>query len=138
MKAFSYSLKLLKFRARSFKEIEKKLREKGFSEIEIKDAIEKLKDYGYVNELEDAINYVRAKCKRGWSKKKIYIELNKRGYSNEIIQNALKSYDENEVILKLKREILRKNLNKERVIKLLKSRGFEWDIIKKVVGGTYP
>ncbi len=133
MKAISYALKLLKHRARSFREIEKRLKEKGFSENEIRDTIEKLKNYGYIDELEDATNYVKAKSKRGWSRRRIYIELIKRGYSSEIVENALKNYDEDEVILKLKREILRKNLTEEKTIKLLKNRGFEWDIIKKLI-----
>ncbi|MEO0224195.1 MAG: regulatory protein RecX [candidate division WOR-3 bacterium] len=133
MKAINYALRLLKFRSRSENELRKRMKQKGFEDIEIDSVIEKLKKYGYINEIEDAINYVKIKCEKGWSKKKIYFGLLRRGYNKEIIKQALINYQKDLVIQKLKNEISRKNLNKEKLIKLLKSRGFEWDIIKEVL-----
>jgi Uncharacterized protein conserved in bacteria len=75
MKAINYALKLLKFRPRSENELRKRMKLKGFDDSEIVEVIEKLKKYGYLNELEDAINYVKIKCERGWSKKRIYLGL---------------------------------------------------------------
>jgi SOS response regulatory protein OraA/RecX len=106
---------------------------KGFDDSEIVEVIEKLKQYGYLNEIEDAINYVKIKCERGWSKKRIYLGLLIRGYNEQIINEALNNYEKDVVIEKLKREMRRKHLDKEKLIKLLKSRGFEWDIIKEVL-----
>jgi len=133
MKAMSYALKLLKFRSRSENELKKRLKQKGFEDNEIINVIEKLKKYGYLNEIDDAINYVKTKCKRGWSKKRIYIGLLRRGYNKQIIKEALNNYERDLVVNKLKSEIKRKNFNKEKLIKLLRSRGFEWDIIKEVL-----
>ena len=133
MKAINYALKLLKFRSRSENELRKRMKLKGFDDSEIVEVIEKLKQYGYLNELEDAINYVKIKCERGWSKKRIYLGLLIRGYNEQIINEALNNYEKDVVIEKLKREMRRKHLDKEKLIKLLKSRGFEWDIIKEVL-----
>ena len=133
MKAINYALKLLKFRPRSENELRKRMKQKGFDDSEIVEVIEKLKKYGYLNELEDAINYVKIKCERGWSKKRIYLGLLIRGYNEQIINEALNNYEKDVVIEKLKREMRRKHLDKEKLIKLLKSRGFEWDIIKEVL-----
>ena len=133
MKAINYALKLLKFRSRSENELRIRMKRKGFEDVEIDDVIEKLKKYGYINEIEDAINYVKIKCEKGWSKKKIYFGLLRRGYNKEIIKQALINYQKDLVIQKLKSEILRKHLDKKKLIKLLKSRGFEWDIIKEVL-----
>jgi len=133
MKAINYALKLLKFRPRSENELRKRMKLKGFDDIEIVEVIEKLKKYGYLNELEDAINYVKIKCERGWSKKRIYLGLLIRGYNEQIINEALNNYEKDVVIEKLKREMRRKHLDKEKLIKLLKSRGFELDIIKEVL-----
>jgi len=133
MKAINYALKLLKFRPRSENELRKRMKLKGFDDSEIVEVIEKLKQYGYLNELEDAINYVKIKCERGWSKKRIYLGLLIRGYNEQIINEALNNYEKDVVIEKLKREMRRKHLDKEKLIKLLKSRGFEWDIIKEVL-----
>jgi regulatory protein len=133
MKAINYALKLLKFRPRSENELRKRMKLKGFDDSEIVEVIEKLKKYGYLNELEDAINYVKIKCEKGWSKKRIYLGLLIRGYNEQIINEALNNYEKDVVIEKLKREMRRKHLDKEKLIKLLKSRGFEWDIIKEVL-----
>lgn len=133
MKAINYALKLLKFRPRSENELRKRMKQKGFDDIEIVEVIEKLKQYGYLNEIEDAINYVKIKCEKGWSKKRIYLGLLIRGYNEQIINEALNNYEKDVVIEKLKREMRRKHLDKEKLIKLLKSRGFEWDIIKEVL-----
>ena len=133
MKAINYALKLLKFRPRSENELRKRMKLKGFDDIEIVEVIEKLKKYGYLNEIEDAINYVKIKCEKGWSKKRIYLGLLIRGYNEQIINEALNNYEKDVVIEKLKREMRRKHLDKEKLIKLLKSRGFEWDIIKEVL-----
>jgi regulatory protein len=133
MKAINYALKLLKFRPRSENELRKRMKLKGFDDSEIVEVIEKLKKYGYLNEIEDAINYVKIKCERGWSKKRIYLGLLIRGYNEQIINEALNNYEKDVVIEKLKREMRRKHLDKEKLIKLLKSRGFEWDIIKEVL-----
>jgi regulatory protein len=133
MKAINYALKLLKFRSRSENELRKRMKQKGFDDSEIVEVIEKLKQYGYLNELEDAINYVKIKCEKGWSKKRIYLGLLIRGYNEQIINEALNNYEKDVVIEKLKREMRRKHLDKEKLIKLLKSRGFEWDIIKEVL-----
>jgi regulatory protein len=133
MKAINYALKLLKFRPRSENELRKRMKLKGFDDSEIVEVIEKLKQYGYLNELEDAINYVKIKCEKGWSKKRIYLGLLIRGYNEQIINEALNNYEKDVVIEKLKREMRRKHLDKEKLIKLLKSRGFEWDIIKEVL-----
>jgi regulatory protein len=133
MKAINYALKLLKFRPRSENELRKRMKQKGFDNSEIVEVIEKLKQYGYLNEIEDAINYVKIKCEKGWSKKRIYLGLLIRGYNEQIINEALNNYEKDVVIEKLKREMRRKHLNKEKLTKLLKSRGFEWDIIKEVI-----
>lgn len=133
MNALNYAIRLLRFRSRSINELRKRLSMKNFTNEEIDKAIEKLLDYGYINELQDAINYVEAKSYKGWSKIKIRYNLIKRGYTKDIVEKALKHYNKELVVQKLKRELERKNIKKEKAIKLLKSRGFENDIIKEVV-----
>ncbi|MCS7245841.1 MAG: regulatory protein RecX [candidate division WOR-3 bacterium] len=133
MNALSYAMKLLKFRSRSISEIRRRLSMKNFSNEEIEKTIRKLLNYGYINELQDAINYVEMKSSKGWSRRKIRYNLIKRGYKKGIIEKALKHYDKELVVQKLKRELNKKNIKKDKAIRLLKGRGFEAEIIKEVI-----
>ncbi|MEO0203036.1 MAG: regulatory protein RecX [candidate division WOR-3 bacterium] len=123
----------MKFRSYSINKLKRKLKDRGFEESEIDSVIAKLKKYGYINELEDAIDYVKVKCSRGWSRRKIQIALKRKYYNDDIIKEALNYYDEDIVINKLRRDISKKRLNREKIVKFLRNRGFEWNLIKRIL-----
>ena len=57
--AFDTALYYITFKDRTKKEISTKLKEKGYSDLDIEEAILKLKEYGYINEENYAFSYIK-------------------------------------------------------------------------------
>lgn len=88
-RALATSFRILAKKAYSIKEIEKKLIGFTYSEETTEKVIEKLIEYGFLNDDEYADLIVESYKTRGYGKQRIKEELYKRGLSSEII----KSYD---------------------------------------------
>lgn len=114
-RAFNKASDLLSRRDHSEKELLTKLRQKGFAEG-AEAAIEKLRDYGYVNDERFAASYA-AELKRlkHFGKRRIEQELFKKGVDREIISDVLDSleFDENELCELITRKYYR-NLETEK------------------------
>ena len=114
-RAFNKASDLLSRRDHSEKELLTKLRQKGFAEG-AEAAIEKLRDYGYVDDERFAASYA-AELKRlkHFGKRRIEQELFKKGVDREIISNVLDSleFDENELCELIARKYYR-NLETEK------------------------
>ncbi len=82
------------YRARTEKEVRKKLEEKEFSMEIIDEAIEFVKGYGYINDEQYAKDYIEEKLNyKGWGISRIKHELSMKGVEREIISLILEEND---------------------------------------------
>ena len=141
-KARLYALKLLSYRGRSAKELEKRLSRKGFSKTVISSTIKYLKHTGLVNDrtLAEALRReaMSTKLLSRYATKKLMI---KRGIPKEIVDDMFIA-DERKDIENAKRLIDRKLKTmkhypaekiKRRLHDLLLRRGYSFDTIKAVL-----
>ena len=136
------ALHFLKFRPRSCFEIKRKLKQKKFSDPEIKKTIEILKQEKLLDDLEFARLWIRNRNQlspRG--EKLLFLELRKLGIDSEIVQKALKIEDLPEtekakIVFEKKKKSLAKLSHKDfkqKMIQHLARRGFDWGTISQVL-----
>ncbi|MBI4697760.1 MAG: regulatory protein RecX [Nitrospirae bacterium] len=141
--AIRYALKLLSYRSRSEKELNQKLRKKGFDEDTLSGAVIFLKDTEMVKDEHLAPELVRnAIDKRLLGKKGIQQFLSSRGIEKDLISesmSALSEDTEKETALRLvekKMRILKdypREVAKRRLIGMLQRRGFSSEVIHSAV-----
>ncbi len=138
--SFNKALRFLSYRARSTKEINDYLVKNNFSETEITETIEKLIDYKFLDDREFSKNFINSRQIRGKSKRMISFELKYKGVNKDIAEQTLSAsqediitagkYIEKRIHQFEKLEPEKKN---QRIISRLRSRGYNWDIIKEVL-----
>ena len=134
---------LLKFRARSEKEIRDRLKQKGFPSEIIAQVIEYLYRLKYLNNREFAIAWVNSRLVKPLGLGRITLELRQKGISNEIIAETLDNirgkYREYDTVLALAKVKLNKMKGIEdakarrRIYTFLAHRGFNLDTINEVM-----
>jgi regulatory protein len=142
------ALKSLSYRARSTKEVEEKLKEKGFGPSEIKKTVEWLTGAGYLNDEVFARDRANSRLRtKNWGAVKIASELNSKGVAREIIGKILDELDEAlevETALRALDMWTRKNravINKGgkgltmKAMRHLKNRGFSASVISSALNG---
>lgn len=87
--AYANSLRLLAMREHSEFQLSKKLEQREFDEIEISEAIDKLKSEGYLSDTRFAESYLRSRKIKLYGPIKIRLELEERGVSGSIISVAM-------------------------------------------------
>jgi len=134
------ALNYLSYSDRFSKEVSQRLKREGFTKEEIDSTIEKLKNYGYVNDRKTAEEFIRSKISKGWGPERIKIELMRREISEEEAENLVKSifseFDERELIFKLAEKFLRNKKGeniKEKLKGFLFRKGFSYDKIIDVI-----
>lgn len=137
---FNKALKYISYKNRSLKEVYDYLVKNNYSDEEIKEAIEKLIEYKFIDDEKFSEIFVRNRQLKGRSKKMISYELRQKGINKETLENSLDSAQND---LKTAKEYIEKRLHQmknldpekrtQRIINRLKSRGYNWDIIKKVL-----
>ena len=85
--AFDLALYYISFKDRTKREVIIKLKEKGYDDIEINSAIEKLSEYRYLDDKRYAEKYYNSMSSRK-GKRLIRAELLKKGISKEEIESA--------------------------------------------------
>ena len=123
--AFDAAVRFLARNMRTESEIRSRLEDKGYSQEDTDGAIEKLRSYGYLNDRAYARAYVNTYGKdRG--KLRLAYELGSKGIDKSIIDEVLpESEVENAKILADKKA--KKYPEKEKMIRYLMSRGFDYD-----------
>jgi regulatory protein len=138
--------RLLSMRPHSEKELEKKLREKGFPAVVIKEALEKLHDLKYLNDESFAIGWARdLAVNKLRGNRKIIASLREKGVASQLIDGAIASarleISEEEAIAVLVRKKAAKKKptafdikEKQRIFQSLMLRGFPPGLILNKLG----
>lgn len=132
-KAVSYLSKSLKTK----KQIIDYVKNYGYNDIIIEYVVEKLEEYGYINDISYTQRYISTYLGQ-IGKKKIEYELLKRGIEKEVVQKALTEIEtpqeEVEKVLRKKlgdRELTSKD--KEKVMRYMIGKGFSYEEIKRAI-----
>ena len=142
-KAMDMSLRYLQYRSRSQKEMETYLEGKGFDRDIIDQTIEKLKSYGYIDDLAFARDWISHRmAAKPMGKAMIKREQYYKGIDSQIIDNSLEQVtddEEEEQAYKLALKYIKRyqNLDKrEKFYKMgqaLARRGFSWEVAKRAL-----
>lgn len=135
--AFIAGLRILSYRDHSEKELMQKLRQKGHDKLYCENAVEKLRDYGYVNDERVAEYYAKSLFERkGMSKSGIKNELKRKGISSEIADIVIERLDFDPIlrIIEMLNTKYSRYLNDEKGIRKtvasLQRLGYRWSDIK--------
>ncbi len=111
----------------------KKVIEKKLDKNYIETISQRVKEKKYLNDETFAEWYVENRfVKRGISKKRLKMELMKKGISNEIIEKVLDIRNDEEEILKII-EKKRKKYDDEKLIQYLCRQGFDYQLVQNLV-----
>lgn len=134
--AFNKSLNYLSKQMKTENDIREYLLNKGIKKEAVENAIEKLKEYKYINDeiyVKNYVEYYKDKC----GKIKIKHSLQNKKIDEEIIKTYL-DYDEEEnlnvVISLIEKQSKNKELDiklKQKIIRNLSSKGYSFELIKK-------
>ena len=140
-RAFARMMHILEKSFKSENDIIKKLKLSFYPEEAIKEAIEKAKKFGYINDDRYAERYINT-YKDKYSKMKLKYKLLEKGINKEIIDNALESFtvDEEPMIKKLlnKKHYFETEEpdKKQKIIASIMRQGFKYQKIKDVIKDT--
>jgi regulatory protein len=138
--------RLLSLRPHSEKELEKKLREKGFPAVVVKEALEKLIDLKYLNDASFAIQWTRnLAVNKLWGNRKIIAGLQEKGIEARLINDAVASVrqdlpEEEAIAILIKKRAAKKKSaafdvkEKQRIFQSLMGRGFPPGLILNKLG----
>jgi regulatory protein len=133
--------RLLSLRPRSAREVEKKLREKGFPAAIIKEALEKLHDLKYLNDSSFASQWARnLAVNKLCGNRKIIASLKEKGVAANLIDQAIEEVrrempEEEAVVLLIRKKMAGKKdglqdiKEKKRIFQSLLGRGFPAGLI---------
>jgi len=141
------AFRLLSLRPHSEKELEKKLREKGFPAVVIKETLEKLHDLKYLNDASFANQWARnLVVNKLWGNKKVAASLREKGLTAELmalsIEKAREELPEEAALEILIKKKAAKNKSaaldfkeKQKIFQALMGRGFPPGLIlNKLLG----
>ena len=142
--ALNAALRILTPRDHSKYELVQKLKQRGFSRVDIDDAISACVRFDYINDVRTAQVYIRQLKRKGYGKKRIRLELNKKRLKGDRIQGILdqsvSEADEREGAARvLKKNIKRFEREKDRlkrrdkIYRFLNARGFTPEVIAEYV-----
>ena len=136
-KLYQRALEWVLVRPRSVKEtsdyLYKKIYEKKLDKEYINKIIDRLVEKKYLDDLAFARWYVENRfVKKGISRKRLKMELTKKGVSSEIIEEVLGARDDKEEILKIIAK-KRAKYDDEKLIQYLCRQGFSWSLASELV-----
>jgi regulatory protein len=133
--------RLLSMRPHSEKELAKKLRDKGFPEAVIKEALEKLHDLKYLDDVSFAMQQARnLAVNRMWGDRRISDDLREKGIAAGLIAQAIAAarqelpQDEAVTILIRKKTGRTDRKTKQKIFASLMRRGFPAGLILSKLG----
>ena len=144
LSAFSRAVGYIEKSLKTQKQLQTYLKEKGFLQESIDDAVQKLREYGYIDDKVYAENYIKTyKDKKG--KIKLKFDLLSKGVAADVIEEALQEFVDGDEQYAACEKLLKKYVkNKPQDIKLkskayahLFSKGFSGDIISRAIGKIF-
>ncbi len=132
-------LHLLECSPRTAYQLKKRLVDDGFTPEQAEDAVRYAESFGYVNDSNYAMEYVRTGCQKK-SKRELYMKLSSRGIDKASIEEALEAYDDEQeqTVRRLARKRLmqkppKSNEDLLKAVKSLVSKGFPYEMAKRAV-----
>lgn len=90
-KALDFAYRQLARNPRSRIELERRLREKNFPDPIIRQVIQRLEEYGYLDDQAFALQWAKDRLtRRGWGPSRLRIELKRKGIAKEWIEETLR------------------------------------------------
>ncbi|WP_456428377.1 RecX family transcriptional regulator [Rhodocaloribacter sp.] len=144
-RAKSAAFHYLAYRARTEREVRRKLSGKGFEEGVIDEVVGRLHTLGYLDDEAYARTYVRARfAGRGYGPQRIRAELLRRGVDRAHIDAALDELlDEDDVVARARRHAAKRwprlaaepdpRKRRKKLTDFLVRRGFSFDVVRRVV-----
>lgn len=137
------SIDIISYSMKTEKELIRKLKEKKFSDEAINHAVEKMKEYGYIDDRAYTVSYINSRAiPNGWGEQKIISMLLQKGIEMEIIKEKLEeAYPEDketEIALKVAKKYFAKISSedpkkaRQKLYGHMAARGYKYDIIKHV------
>ena len=142
--ALNSALRILTRRDLSRYELVQKLKQRGFSKDLIDDSVSACERFDYINDIRTAQVYIRQLKRKGYGKKRIKLELNKKGLKGSRIQGIL----DDSVSIPDEREdaerVLRKHMvrfdrepdeskRRDKIYRFLHTRGFAQEVIAETI-----
>jgi len=142
--ALNSALRILTRRDHSRYELVEKLKQRGFSRKDIDDAVSACERYDYINDVRTAQVYIRQLKRKGYGKKRIQLELKKKGLKGSrihgILDDSVSEPDERQGA----EQILKKHLQRferereeskrrDKIYRFLHARGFMHEVIVKTI-----
>jgi regulatory protein len=139
--AFQNALKVISYRPRSIREVQKKLQEKGFDETVVRLVIVRLKETGLVEDKEFAQAWIENRTVfKPRSRRLMALELRQKGVPDEVVQNALVDAVDDETLAYESAIRYARRLKKlewlefrKKLSAFLMHRGFSFEIISPLV-----
>lgn len=132
-------LHLLEYSPRTVYQLKKRLMDDGFLAEQADDAIRYAESFGYVDDGNYAMEYVRTGCQKK-SRRQLYMQLSSCGVDKESIEDALEAYadeQENTVRRLARKRLMQKPPRTEedflKAVKSLVSKGFPYEMAKRAV-----
>ncbi|HEX5323357.1 MAG TPA: regulatory protein RecX [Capsulimonadaceae bacterium] len=148
-RATEAALRLLEVRPRAKKELETRLRQKGYEDQIISEAMVALTRWNLIDDAQFAAQWVESRCRsRPGGVRKLRTELFQKGIAKEQIEAAVGAISEGDE-LGLARQALAKKLRPlpadkdarreeyRRLAGFLQRRGFNWEITKKALAAAF-
>lgn len=139
--AFDSAAKLLAYSARTRKELEQKLADKGIDPGVIAAALDKLEGYGYINDSDYAQEFVHSAIASGKSRRITEYLLKEKGIARSVADEAIKVYTcdiEAEAAKKAVTALQRQRKDRRHIYAALARKGFDYEIIGKVLPEDTP
>lgn len=140
------AFRLLSLRPHSEKELEKKLREKGFPAVVVKETLEKLHDLKYLNDEYFAKSLARnLAVNKLWGNKKLIASLREKGLPTELIDLSIEQArqelpEEAAIEILIKKKAAKRKMpafdfkEKQKIFQALMGRGFPPGLILNKLG----
>lgn len=146
-RAREYALSLLDYRAKTRKELERKMLQKGYAEDVVATVLTRFEDIDLINDERFAADWVTSKLTyRPMGRTRLQWDLRRKGVAPEIVDEALEQVDE-EKELEMALDLAGRKLGgampkdpdvKRKLVGFLQRRGFRWDIISRVLERLAP
>ena len=132
--AVNMATQWLATREMSAKQVRENLRKRDFAAEVIDAAIEKLKDYGYLDDLRFAMALVNMRQNdKPYGRLRLIADLRAKGVSKEIAERALQEFDEQKAAMRAMEIGKRRGLEGQKLYNFMYRRGFTSSVISTLL-----